>query len=536
MPLIHPAAIKEFLGREHDDHAWLKKIPVSELDDQLKSLGFRAVRRDKPLDRHQKVMILLGIAYPRFAFWAAMGSGKTRVILELLNYFWSLGKFSRGLILLPSESGVFSWVDQIEEWKIDIPFLALGNGGTDEKREAIEDFDEGLILATYHGLMWLFSKRHKKEARRINNIYRAKKFGSTLDALIPDESTKLGNQDSLIYRICRAIIRADRGPRFVWPLAGRPFGRDPTMMWSQQYLVDEGESLGDTLGIFRAAFFTEKKGWFKMYDYTFKEELRPKLTECIGHRSISYSVGECLILPKKIPMKRYVTLPKATRAYYDAAVQALWQARGDRKKIENAFLRMRQLSSGFLGYRDDETGDKAKLFFPSNPKLDLLIELATEVPEDRKFVVFHDFTPSGQMICKAMKKAKVKVEWLWGGTKNTQQILRDFNRDPSLQGLVVNSRLGSMVLNLQIANYVFYFESPVGAIDRDQSEARVWRKGQTLPCFLYDLICKGTADQKILDFHSEGTGLLKALLRHPEILGPKPRQIGPGAAKAGNRG
>jgi hypothetical protein len=520
--MLHPRAIKEFLAREHDDHTWLKNVSSDELSAQLKSLGFRPVRRDKPLDRHQMVMILLGIAYPRFAFWAAMGSGKTRVILELLNYFWQRNQFSRGLVLIPSESGVFSWVDQIEEWEIDIPFLPLGNGGTDEKRDQIEDFDEGLILATYNGAMWLFSKRHKKERRRINNIYRAKKFGAAIDAIIPDESTKLGNQDSLIYRICRAMIRAEDGPKFVWPLAGRPFGRDPTMMWSQQFLVDEGESLGDTLGLFRAAFFDEKRGWFKMYDYKFKEELRPKLTECIGHRSISYSIGECITLPKKVLIKRHVELPKSTRSYYEDAVKALWQARGDMTKAENAFLRMRQLSSGFLGTKDDETGEKAELTFPSNPKLDLLIDLVTEMPEDRKFVVFHDFTHSGRMISAAMKKAKVKTEWIWGGTKNTQDILRRFKRDPSLTGLVINSRIGSMVLNLQIANYIFYFESPVGAIDRDQSEARVWRKGQTLPCFIYDLICRGTADQKILDFHSEGTGLLKALLRHPEILGRKP--------------
>ena len=179
------------------------------------------------------------------------------------------------------------------------------------------------------------------------------------------------------------------------------------------------------------------------------------------------------------------------------------------------FLRMRQISGGFLGWKNDETGEKAELVFPSNPKLDRLVELLMELPVNRKAVVFHEFVHSGREICKALEKAKIKAGWLYGGTKDSRALQKQFDDDPRMTVLVTNWRVGGMALNLQVANYCIYYESPVGVVDREQSERRTFREGQTLPGFLIDLVCKGTVDQRILDFHKQGEDVFRALLRDP---------------------
>jgi SNF2 family DNA or RNA helicase len=65
------------------------------------------------------------------------------------------------------------------------------------------------------------------------------------------------------------------------------------------------------------------------------------------------------------------------------------------------------------------------------------------------------------------------------------------------------------------ANYLFFAESPIDVISREQAERRLVRQGQKHKVFIYDLIVSGTVDQKILDYHSEGFNLFEELMRNP---------------------
>ena len=518
--MIHPDTIAEFMDQPKDYHGWIKKVPEPELDAELKRLGFKPAVSDPPLDKHQKACAILGIAYPHFSFWVDMGCGKTRIILELLRYFSAQGQIRRALILVPSEDGVWSWEEQIKFWKIGLPYIALGNAPTAEKWTQIEEMGEGLTIASYPGLQWLVSKikfDKKQKRNRLNwNEKLISKLGAQIDAYIWDESTKLGNQDSLPSRICRKL---SKNAPFVWALAGRPFGRDPTLVWNQQYLVDLGESLGDTLGLFRAGFFTEKRGYFKQYEYKFQEEKRDLLSDFMAHRSITYAESECHTLPSVRRITERVRLPEDIEGYYKKAIAAFIAAKGNYSECKNIFLRLRQLSSGFVGFRDDETGERAQFVFPSNPKLDRLLDLINAMPKDRKAVVFHEFTVSGKAICAALKEEKIGHGWIWGGTLDRKKTLEDFNRDPKMRVLVLNHKVGAMALNLQIANYCIFFESPLSAIDREQAEHRCFRKGQTRAGFLYDLVVRGTKDEDILKMLAEGEDVFQAIMRNPRAMG-----------------
>jgi hypothetical protein len=325
-------------------------------------------------------------------------------------------------------------------------------------------------------------------------------------------STKVGGVSTPTFRVCRAISKK---AKYRYALAGRPFGRDPTPLWGQQWLVDQGETLGETLTLFRNAFFKEKRNYFGGYDYKFRKEMEDKLAEIMQHRSIAYSSGECLTLPKVTKIQEEVRLPEDARAYYEKAVAAIRKAKGNHIETKNLFLRMRQLSSGFLGYKNDETGEKAQLVFPTNPKLDRMLDLIESVPYDRKFVIFYEFTHSGKTIHEALNDMGIKNGWLWAGTKDSRTMQRQFDDDPKMRGLVVNWRKGAMGPNWQVANYKFFFESPVSSIDREEAERRCFRQGQKLPGFMYDMMARGTVDARILEFHASGESLFKSLLRDP---------------------
>lgn len=520
MAAIHPKAVKQFLKAERDDHSWMKELSEHRLDRLLDEVNFKPAKADPPLDKHQKVCIILGIAFNSFAFWLDMGLGKTRVSLELLNHWHRKGKLRTALILGPSESVLIGWENQIKEWKIKIPFITLLNSSTQSKWDTVAELEEGLILVTYPGLARMVTKlkptsKRNKKLKLKPNAALIKRLAKTLDAVVLDEATNIGKKN-LYYR---TLVKLSKNAPYRLELAGRPFGRDPTMLWSQLYLLDRGESLSSTLGMFRAGFFEGKENYWGGKDYKFNKAKEARFNQVIRHRSIEYSEEEAGAKHKVINQVEEVILPDEATAYYQQFLKQLKRVHAGYEARKNAFIRMRQVSSGFIGVVDDETGAKAELAFAENPKLDRLLELIEAMPRKRKGVIFHEFIYSGNLIEKALKKRKIKFLRLKAGIKNAREIEHQFNNDPNLQILLTSHKLSGFGSNYQIANYCFVYEAPVPVIADEQMRKRLPRKGQKRTVHEYDLVCRGTVDGRILAFHKQGQNLFDALIRNPAALG-----------------
>lgn len=492
----------------------MKKLPVSDVDAELKRLGFKVARPDKPLLFHQKICVLIGLAFPRFAFWLWMGTGKTRVALELIYHRWCRNEFDVVLVLGPSESSLLGWEKQIKLWHIDMPYVLLGNSPSAEKWHQLRQFKEGIILATYPGITRMVSELQSVKGKKRKKLKLAgskmSEMRDLVDACVPDEATKIMNHASLTGKFCN---RVSKDVDIFYELTGRPFGRDPMVLWHQLYCVDHGETLGETLGLFREAFFKAKPNYWGGIEYKFKRSMDADLRRVLRHRTITFTADECLDLPPVIPLTEEVSLPVEAKSYYASFVKQLRRQYVGLVERKNIFTRMRQISSGFIGMSDDLTGERVEIELAENPKLDRMMEMIDEIPEGCKFVIMHEFIHSGQMICQALKERKIKHGWLRGGMKNAREVQDRFDYDDDFPGLVVNHKLGAYALNLQVANYLFFFESPVPVIDREQAEFRVVRQGQEKKVFLIDMVMRGTADSRILQFHRQGGNLFKALMK-----------------------
>jgi hypothetical protein len=334
------------------------------------------------------------------------------------------------------------------------------------------------------------------------------------NGVLVHNSTRVGNSRSLSFRVCRAVME-DAPIRFA--LAGRLFGRDPMPVWAQFYLVDQGASFGPTINLFRGAFFTAKQGHFGGMEYKFNKKMEPQFQKFLGHRSVYFGIDEVTDLPELTKIRRMCMFPADTEVYYRRCVDEILKSKGSYREVQNAFLRMRQISSGFVGVFDDEEGETTEIEFPDNPKLDLLIELLQDLPSGRKAIVFHEFKWSGLQIAKALKKAKIVFGQLNASTKDWDQVKAKFDKS-DLDLLVVSWRKGGYGLNLQAANYMFFYESPVSSLDRDQCERRIWRQGQRNRCFIYDLLMKNSVDSRIIQFHSSAANLFEALVKDPSLI------------------
>lgn len=451
-------------------------------------------------------------------------TGKTAITLELLKYWVFCGRIRKALVFITSDKAFHTWQKQIEMFNIGLPYVLL-EGPSVQKRKMLNEFDRGLVFISYPGLINLASKNSIKKGRNkwVVDDEIISELAEGVGALVLDESTKTSAHTSLTHWI---VERLKKTVDIRYALAGRPFGRDPTALWAQHYLIDNGETLGSTLGMFREAFFYSKPNpwvaknrqkYVKVYEFNkSKEDI---LSRMIQHRSISYSADECIDLPKSVKTVEKVGFSKEALAYYDRARATLLESRNDQVVVKNMFLRMRQLSSGFVGYVDDETGERAQVEFSENPKLELLLEILEQIPLDRKAVCFYDFTWSGRNIYETTTKLGFKPIWIWSGTKDFKRDMQSFTNNSACRLAVVQNRVGAFALDgLQVANYSLFYESPVSVIDREQAERRTLRQGQTNTVFQYDLVTKGSVDLKVLEFHREGESLMKALLRNPSML------------------
>jgi hypothetical protein len=523
--MIPQAAIDQYLAEQRDDHRWMKKLTHADIDAALASLDPRP-RLYPKLRLHQKVCIYLGIAFPQFLFFCDMGTGKTVITLELMRYWMDCGKLNRAIIFVTSDKAFPTWEKQNRQYDINLPYVTLEDSASVDKWAALESFDSGLIFATYPGAVAMTTTkvRIKGKNKMAIDDDKAEQLFEGVDAFVMDESTRAGN-DSLWHKLC---LRLCRNTEIHYGLAGRPFGRNPELLWRQYYLIDEGEAMGETLGLFRAAFFTATKnpyaerrsprGKYAM-DYTFKARMLPQLRQMMQHRSITYRAKECIDLPKMLPVIEPVQLPEEAGAYCERFIQQVIAAQGNLREVKNIFLRMRQLSSGFLGFKDDESGERAEIEFAANPKRDRLFELIDSIPEDCKVVVFYDFTISGRRIMEELKRRKQGAIWLWSGTKDPREDKRRFEEDPNCTVAIINNRVGAYSLDgLQVANYGVFYETPVGSIDREQAERRLWRQGQERTVFLYDLVVEGTLDTKILEHHGEARSIMDVLANDARSL------------------
>ena len=501
-------AIKDYLERDLDSFRWIKDASKRDLRLKIEELGYNF--ETKPY-KHQMACFIIGALRRNFLFLLDMGLGKSKLVCDVLSYRIKQQQIKkRVLIVTPAAVNCADFEEQIHQHTPDHSTISL-LGSSVERRELLEepcDFN----LIPYAGLVRLLTVKEagkgKKKGRLVPSDSEINKFCKMFDAVVYDEVQLAKNRESLTFRICNKLSNKCT---FRYGLTGTPFGRDPIDLWAEFYLMDRGETLGKNIGMFREGFFNEKAGRWAM-EYNFDIQKYRLLYKFLGNRSIRYSEDECLDLPESIRKVLRFGLSEEARVYYNNTIKELRHAGRDFQLIDNAFIRMRQTASGFIGMKSEDGTEKVEIAFDSNPKMEALKEIVKELRIDRKMVIFYEFTFSGDMICDLLNELEIKHCRLYSKTKDKIGERKKFLTDPEYRIFVVNSKSGSLGLNLQsAANYTVYYESPVSPIVRKQSEKRTRRSGQTRKTFFYDLVAKGSVEERILVYLREGRDMFKAI-------------------------
>jgi SNF2 family DNA or RNA helicase len=517
--VIRKAAIRAFLARPRRDYRPWKNYSEEKL------LAIRERLPVRPpvwnvLRIHQKVCLLIGALERHFGFFLDTGMGKSFLTVALLRYFKKAypNKRQRFLVLVPAKINKDGWELEVAKHAAGRVSLLMLAGSSENKWKQLLASDADIVVETYGGMMRMVSKLHARTGKKKGSKQRFKwnealinKFAAQFDGLICDESIRVMNKDSLLSRCCYQIRKR---MEYCFELNATPFGKDPEPIWGQLYLMDKGATLGETLGLFRAAFYTSKEDTFGRTEWTFNKKMERTLHDFLAARTISYEADES-DLPAVSPMVIKVEMPEDAEAYADRARQSIIASHGNYQESKNAFMRMRQISSGWMGFKDDESGDRAQVNFKPNYKLEYLLDFIFSINPKYKWIVFHEFNYSGALISKALHAEGMPHAWVYGKTKDPGAELRRFVGTSAAEcpGLLLSNALGSGH-NLQIAKYGIFFEAPVSPIVRYQCRKRYERQESPhKTVFRVDLVMPGTYDESILKFHKQGQDLFDAIVR-----------------------
>jgi len=135
--------------------------------------------------------------------------------------------------------------------------------------------------------------------------------------------------------------------------------------------------------------------------------------------------------------------------------------------------------------------------------LELIDELMLE---NRKVLVFSQFTSMLSILESEIKKRKISYTKLTGATRKREEVIEKFTKG-SASIFFISLKAGGIGLNLVEADTVIHYDPWWNPAVENQATDRAYRIGQDKPVFVYKLIIENSIEEKILQLQEKKKSL-----------------------------
>ena len=441
-------------------------------------------------------------------YW--MRLGKTKIALDwATQLILSEITHKKGLVITHGPSGNDVWEAQVAQHS-HLTCRVVRSGMTLKQLGEILKCDCDLVIISHSTIQTLFTVKHRSR-KGINRLYPnhelIAKAAAYFSFCVIDEIHLAGKPDGVRWQMCHSFVRHCQQRL---GLTGTPVGRNPFAVWAQAMLIDDGRTLSRNYYFFEQAFGETKKlkfGAKEVIQIVFDKKKLPILNSKLASLSVTYGKSELKAAEVFAGLIELKLTSDQQKAYKDLIFKAIQLPKDEDEQREAFFLRMRQVASGYLPFKDEE-GNQQIVHF-DNAKINWLEDFLAEVDEETKVIIFHEYIHTGELICSALEKAKRRHVWLYGETRAKRTVIEQF-QSGNAQFLVVNAATGGTSIDLSAADYMLFFESPCSPIVREQAQARPMSRGDR-PLMMDDIVC-APVERRILSFLKEGRDLSKSLL------------------------
>lgn len=386
------------------------------------------------------------------AFYHDMGLGKTFTGAEKLmsDKCWHLA------LVVCQKSKVADWVDHFRShYDIDVLDLTASDGMANfELSMSYPDLPDAIGVINYD-LLW-----------RRPNIQALQHF-----AVMFDESSLLQNKSS---KRTKAAMRLATKANELVLLSGTPVDGKYERLWTQLQML----------------------GWCIDEKLFWRQYVESETTMCEGFpitKVTGYKNEERLVRKMKelgcdflktddvidLPDQRFIRIDVPMSEYYREFAKT---------NVITAFGR------DFVGDTvfGDLTAKRHLAAAYSRAKLEAFGDLLDGT--SKRLVVFYNFDVELEGLTAELEKRYRSYGVLNGKAHDLSPF---FDTDDGVA--LIQYQSGAMGVNLQQADTCIYFSPPLASSLFEQSKKRIHRVGQDKPCSYYELVSKGTVEEKIYD-------------------------------------
>ena len=135
------------------------------------------------------------------------------------------------------------------------------------------------------------------------------------------------------------------------------------------------------------------------------------------------------------------------------------------------------------------------------PKMDEIERLLPDLLEDpgRKIIIFSEWVRMLELVRNYAEESGIEFAWHTGSVPQPRRRaeIRRFREDPQCR-LFLSSESGGVGLNLQVADTVINIDQPWNPAKLEQRISRAWRKHQTRPVNVVNLVSEHTIEHRML--------------------------------------
>lgn len=391
----------------------------------------------------------------------SMGVGKSVIAASAITELLDDKVLKRVLIITTPKIANTVWAQEFNKWEhthhIDV---AVATGDPAERLGVFKHQGQ-VVVATFNILPWI----------------KENKLFDLFDGLLIDETTKLKTTGGSQFKALRSSLK-----KFTWRagLTGTPVSEDFMGLFGQMMLIDTGKALGTRKEAFLTRYFYPTD--YKQYNWAIKDGADEDILDAIRHL-VHVAPDYRHTLPPIKFHKHRVKMPADLAEYYGRMCSDMLTDDAVSQTAAVLVQKLQQIASGFIY---DELGDAIPL---SDFRITSLQQLTSTLTGNILIAYWY------QEDLQRLQRALPQAETITPANLNKQ--VERWNKG-EIKYLLIHPRSAGHGLQLERGGHTLIWYTPQWSNDLwEQTNARLWRTGQTHPVDIYTIEASGTIDEAI---------------------------------------
>lgn len=422
------------------------------------------------------------LAHPYCGLFLKMGLGKTSIVLEGL---YELNPPGHVLVIAPKTIARCTWTNEIDKWGIKFRTQSLivnKNGKKLSKKKREEIFD---TIPTAAPTIYFINR---ELVSKLIDYFPKEKW--CFPVVIIDESQSFKSYSSQRFKKMQTV----RPYIFrLIEMTGSPAPNGLMDLWSQIWLLDMGDRLGRNITQYRDTYFNPG-----LCVNGYPVDWHPK----VGAKETIYDrIGDITISMEN----KYIQLPALTfndilidmdppeyKRYKEFAKTFILDLKnGDQIEAANAAVLSAKLSQMASGAIYVEQGSH-KYEIVHEHKLEVCEYIINDT--DGNVLIAYHFQSDKDMLLRHFKDTETPAVVFDG----SPEMEKEWNKG-EIKVMLIQPASCGFGLNLQDGgSTLIWYTLPWSLEQYEQTNARIYRQGQTQPCIIHHLMTKHTVDERIL--------------------------------------